>query len=94
MSFYKTPDQERMMTSMAQVFNARSDGVVVRGGPARIKTEDRHPHLEQADAERLLLTALRAYRQVHHTRPPRTMPKSWRAFARQFVRRTSTRSTC
>jgi hypothetical protein len=70
-SFYKTVDEMQLMTSMAQVFNARGDGVVVRGGPARVETEDRHPHLERDEAERLLRQALQAYYQVHKTRPAR-----------------------
>lgn len=44
-------------TSVAQVFNERGDGVIVRGGPARISSEDRQPHLTAEDASELLLAA-------------------------------------
>jgi hypothetical protein len=72
-SFYKTPDQQRMLTSVAQVFNARGDGVIVRGGPARIDKEDRQPHLSEKDAQTLLLEALRTYRREHRTMPARVV---------------------
>lgn len=72
-SFYKTPDQQRMMTSMAQVFNTRGDGVIVRGGPARFDKDDRQPHLQETDARALLVEALRTYRREHKTLPARVV---------------------
>lgn len=72
-SFYKTPDEERVLTSMAQVFNTRGDGVVVRGGPARADRQGRNPHLEQADAQALLAKALETYYRHHLTRPARVI---------------------
>ncbi|QDT27306.1 hypothetical protein Enr10x_26230 [Gimesia panareensis] len=44
--FYKTLDQERILTSVAQVFNERGNGVVVRGEQAIYEKEDRQIHLE------------------------------------------------
>ena len=35
-SFYRTADGEELYTAVAQVFNERDDGVVVRGGTAKI----------------------------------------------------------
>ncbi len=70
-SFYKTLDGSRLMTSIAQVFNERGEGVIVRGGPARISKEDRQPHLQEQDAHQLLTDALERYRQEHHTLPAR-----------------------
>jgi len=70
-SFYDTLERDRILTSMAQVFNERGNGVVVRGGPARISKDDRQPHLGQADAEALLATALITYRREHKTMPAR-----------------------
>lgn len=61
------------MTSVAQVFNALGDGVIVRGGPARIDKDDRQPHLQEGDAEKLLVEALRTYRREHRTMPARVV---------------------
>lgn len=72
-SFYKTLDEKRVMTSMAQVFNARGDGVVVRGGPARVEKDDRMPHLAGADAKELLSRALTAYHHEHRHQPARVV---------------------
>jgi hypothetical protein len=69
-SFYWTPDETQVMTSMAQVFNARGDGVIVRGGPARIEKDDRQPHLSEEDARSLLQTALLTYRTSIGLCPP------------------------
>ena len=70
-SFYKSSEGDRLMTSMAQVFNELGDGVVVRGGPARIERVDRQPHLTADDAARLLRQALETYRREHRTLPAR-----------------------
>ena len=48
-SFYRTLDRESVHTSVAQVFNQRGEGVIVRGGPAQISKEDRTPHLSAED---------------------------------------------
>ncbi|MGH3247007.1 MAG: hypothetical protein ACRDOI_12445 [Trebonia sp.] len=42
-SFYRSGDGDVLDTSVAQVFNALGDGVIVRGGLARISGDDRHP---------------------------------------------------
>jgi hypothetical protein len=70
-SFYYTLDRTSVMTSMAQVFDERGDGVVVRGGPVELDRNDRTPHLSSADAEKLLRDALRRYRLEHKTFPAR-----------------------
>jgi hypothetical protein len=70
-SFFHTPERQNVHTSVAQVFNERGDGVVVRGGPAAVQKDDRQPHLREADAERLLSDALAVYRREHHTSPAR-----------------------
>ena len=56
-SFFETKDGSSLQTSVAQVFNERGEGVVVRGGPAKISKVDKTPHLEQADASALILAA-------------------------------------
>lgn len=70
-SFYKTLDGKSLMTSMAQVFNERGDGVIVRGGVVRVSKEDRQPHLNADDAQSLLDSALKTYRLEHKTLPAR-----------------------
>lgn len=70
-SFYRSQDRTRLHTSVAQVFNERGDGVIVRGGTAAVSKEDRQPHLNRADAETLLRQALDRYRAEHKTAPAR-----------------------
>ncbi|WP_327007975.1 hypothetical protein OHA72_12265 [Dactylosporangium sp. NBC_01737] len=38
-------DNTTLETSVAQVFNQRGDGVIVRGAPATVSRHDRQPHL-------------------------------------------------
>jgi hypothetical protein len=70
-SFYRTPDDNELHTAVAQVFNERGDGVVVRGGSARISKTDRQVHLDATDSRQLLLDALEEYRRVHGNLPAR-----------------------
>jgi len=70
-SFYKTVDRSRLLTSIAQVFNERGDGMIVRGGTVKISKDDRQPHLPSEDAYQLLNEALVRYRQEHRTLPAR-----------------------
>ncbi|WP_328625627.1 hypothetical protein OHA88_12970 [Streptomyces sp. NBC_00353] len=79
-AFYRSDDGSSLSTSVAQVFNERGDGVIVRGGPARISRTDRQPHLARADAHALLVHALDAYRREHHTAPARIVLHKTSAF--------------
>lgn len=72
-SFYYSLDRENMMTSMAQVFNQRGEGVIVRGGIAIISQEDRQAHLQKADAYALLKKALERYHDEHKNWPARVV---------------------
>jgi len=72
-SFYKSADGERLLTSMAQVFDERGDGVIVRGGPAEVHKDDRQAHLEQGAIQSLITHALKAYRGEHRTAPARIL---------------------
>lgn len=72
-SFYKTLDQETVMTSMAQVFNERGDGVIVRGDPVRLAKDDRVPHLDEESAAKLLNHALKQYHDEHFHMPARVV---------------------
>jgi len=70
-SFYRKLDKTALLTSVAQVFNERGEGVVVRGGGASISKDDRQVHLSEAGAYQLLQDALSRYREVHKTSPAR-----------------------
>jgi hypothetical protein len=70
-SFYETLDKTALQTSMAQVFNERGEGVVVRGGAAKLSKEDRQPHLDEQGAHALLKSALSRYKQEHGNYPAR-----------------------
>lgn len=72
-SFYRTTDGDSLETSIAQVFNERGDGIIVRGGAARISKDDRQPHLSAQDAQELLFRALDTYRKEHGTLPARVV---------------------
>ena len=69
-AFYRNGD-DALDTSVAQVFNERGDGVIVRGGPARVSRDDLQPHLTEQDAHALLLNALGTYHREHRTLPAR-----------------------
>lgn len=72
-TFYRSTDKETLQTSVAQVFNQRGDGVIVRGAPAKVSRNDLQPHLARGDAESLLAEALRRYRSEHGNLPARTV---------------------
>jgi len=72
-SFYKTVDGDRLLTSVAQVFNERGEGVIVKGGNAMIDKDDRQPHLSEFDANILLKNAVQTYRKEHKTFPARVV---------------------
>jgi len=79
--FYRSLTGDALLTSVAQVFNERGEGVVVQGGTASISKEDRQPHLLTEDAYRLLLKALKNYRDVHHTLSARVVIHKSSAFS-------------
>jgi len=70
-SFYRSLDRDRIMTSVAQVFNERGEGVIVKGAQAELDKNDRQPHLKQEDAKALLNNAIAVYRKEHRTSPAR-----------------------
>lgn len=70
-SFYEDVEGDQLLTGMAQVFNERGDGVVVKGGHASISKDDRQPHLGEVGAEALLTQALTTFRREHEHYPAR-----------------------
>jgi hypothetical protein len=71
-SFYWDRD-DVLATSLAQVFNERGEGVIVRGGPAKVSRVDKQPYLPRDDAEALLCEALAQYRGEHRHLPARVV---------------------
>jgi len=72
-SFYRSLDKKTVMTSIAQIFNERGEGVVVRGGQARLSKKDRTPHLTRDDSASIIIQALKRYRDEHKTYPARVV---------------------
>ena len=72
-SFYKTLDETKLLTSTAQVFNERGEGVVLRGGTAQISKDDKQIHLSNEDAYSLLKNALQIYQKEHKNFPARVV---------------------
>jgi hypothetical protein len=70
-TFFRTADGEGTATSVAQVYNQRGDGVVVRGGPAYRSNEDRQLHLSEADSHDVVRDVMVAYRNEHRHLPAR-----------------------
>jgi hypothetical protein len=84
-SFYYTLDRETVMTSMAQVFDERGDGVIVRGGKITLPKDDRTPHLSVDAADALLGEALKRYRDTHQTLPARVAIHKTSEFSRDEI---------
>lgn len=72
-SFYFSLDRRQLGTSVAQVFNERGEGIIVRGAGAQISRDDRQPHLSENDAADLMRKLLDRYRDEHHTYPARVV---------------------
>jgi len=70
-SFYRSIEGDRLLTSVAQVFNERGEGVIVKGAQAELDKDDRQPHLSEENTKLLLTNAINVYRKEHHTTPAR-----------------------
>jgi hypothetical protein len=70
-SFYRSIQGDRLLTSVAQVFNERGEGIIVKGAQAQLDKDDRQPHLSEDDARLLLSNAISVYRKEHRTSPAR-----------------------
>jgi len=79
-SFFKSVSGDRLMTSVAQIFDERGEGLIVQGGSASYDKDDRTPHLSRDDAEALLTNGLKSYRREHHTTPARLVMHKTSAF--------------
>ena len=72
-SFYRTAHGDLVHTSVAQMFDERGEGLILRGARARESREDRRPHLAAEDAYKLLSEAIRLFRQQHRHFPARVV---------------------
>lgn len=72
-SFYRDLEGNRLLTSVAQVFNERGEGVIVKGGEATLDKSDRQPHLSTENANEILKKAIQTYRMEHRTFPARVV---------------------
>jgi len=72
-TFYRTIGADALRTSVAQVFNERGDGIIVRGAKAKVAKTDRQPHLSEDGAYELLSSALSNYHAEHRTLPARVV---------------------
>lgn len=72
-SFYRSLDEKTVLTSIAQIFNERGEGVVVRGGQAQLSKKDRTPHLNEEDSAKILIQALQRYKDEHKNLPARVV---------------------
>lgn len=70
-SFFRSATGDKLMTSVAQVFDERGEGLIVQGGSASYDKDDRSSHLSREDARDLLAHGLATYRREHKTLPAR-----------------------
>ena len=70
-SFFRSVSGDKLMTSVAQIFDERGEGLIVQGGSASYDKDDRSPHLSRDDARTLLANGLATYRREHKHLPAR-----------------------
>jgi hypothetical protein len=70
-SFFRSRDKKTTQTSIAQIFNEKGNGVILRGSPVEIDKVDRQPHLSEMQAFDLLKSALQEYKFALDTIPAR-----------------------
>jgi hypothetical protein len=70
-SFFKSIIGDKLMTSVAQIFDERGEGLIVQGASASFDKDDRTPHLGTDDSHELLASGLATYRREHKTTPAR-----------------------
>ena len=72
-SFYHSLDRRTVSTSVAQVFNERGEGMILRGGEAKLSKEDRQPHLNEPDMKALMVRSLAEFEREHGHLPARVV---------------------
>jgi len=70
-SFYESLDGTALMTSSAQLFDERGEGLILKGALALKDKLDRQPYMSEEDAFKLAQRALQTYKQEHRNYPAR-----------------------
>lgn len=70
-SFFESQDRSALLTSSAQLFDERGEGLILKGGPALEDKTNRQPYLSADDAFRLTRNALQTYKREHRNYPAR-----------------------
>ena len=72
-SFYHSLDRKSVQTSLAQVFDERGYGFMVRGAEVKLHKDDRQPHLSDKAIHQLVQESLKRYRNDHGHYPARVV---------------------
>ena len=72
-SYFHDVKEEGVQTSVAQVFNERGEGVVVRGGQALVRKDDKTLHMDRDTSAELLADALALFKREHKHLPARVV---------------------
>ncbi len=72
-SFYRSLDRQQVRSSVAQVFNERGEGMILRGADADYCEEDKQHHLSKENMKALLMDALKHYGVEHRNQPARVV---------------------
>jgi hypothetical protein len=72
-SFYRSLEENALQTSVAQIYNERGEGIIVRGQTVRTTKNDPIPHLSRDQSGQLLRDALTRFEDEHHTKPARVV---------------------
>ena len=70
-SYFRDINDDSMQTSVAQVFNERGEGVVIRGGQALVVKDDKTVHMDADTTSELVANALSLYKREHKNLPAR-----------------------
>jgi len=79
-SFYRSLDHQIVSTSVAQIFNERGEGMILRGGEAQISKDDRQAHLTEDDMKNLLVRSVTEFDREHRHVPARVVVHKTSAF--------------
>ena len=82
-SFFRTIDKRHIHTSVAQVFNERGEGMILRGAEATMSKDDLQPHLSNEDMKNLAESSLNAFENEHHHFPARVVIHKTSDFTRE-----------
>ncbi|MEQ8524836.1 hypothetical protein [Gracilimonas sp.] len=79
-SFFHNIKKTKVSSSIAQVFNEKGEGIIMRGEPVKINKNDKQVNLSEKDAFKLLDNALTTYKDEHFNFPARVVLHKSSAF--------------